>query len=167
MTCDPDGTPFTYIFSPAGNFGECDQVVWDFKDQQISYLTYGNASITHTFPGPGEYTVCIKITRTQADGKKCKEKFCKDVVVSEEGFVAAYPNPVTNLINLVPEETSFEGMATIEIMDSNNRKWKSMKVALRDREMTSIDVSDVKSGIYMIRIQMDDKIHTKRILIVR
>ena len=117
MNCDATGGSFTYTFSPAGNFGECDQVVWDFKKQQISYLTYGNQSITHTFPGPGEYTVCMTIVRTQPNGKQCKEKFCKDIFVEEDGFVTAFPNPVTNQVNLILQETSFEGMAFIEIMD--------------------------------------------------
>ncbi len=166
MNCEPVGG-FTYNFSPKGNFGECDQVIWDFKGEQVSYLSYGNESITHTFSGPGDYTVCMSIKRTQPNGKQCKEHVCKDIFVEEDGFVSAFPNPVTNQVNLLLEETSFRGMADIEIMDSNNRKCKSMTLEMSDQIVTSIDVSDFKTGVYMIRIKVDNKIHTKRILIVR
>lgn len=166
MICDPAG-PFTFNFSPKGNFGDCDKVIWDFLKEQISYMTTGNQILTHTFPEPGEYTVCMTVIRTQANGKTCKEKFCKDVVVEEDGFVSAFPNPVTNQVNLVLKGTLFEGMASIEIMDSNNRKCKSMEVEMSDDIITSIDLSDIKTGVYMIRIRMDNDIHTKRILIVR
>lgn len=167
INCDPSGVPFEYIFSPVGNLGACDQIVWDFKEQQVSYLTSGNQSITHTFPGPGEYSVCISVVRTQPDGKQCKELFCKDVVVSQEGFVAAFPNPVVNQVHLVPEHTTFLGMAKVELLDASNRKHMSLDVKMSDQIMSTIDVSGIKAGVYMLRINMDGEMYTKRILIVR
>jgi hypothetical protein len=167
ITCTQISGTLTFNFSPAGNFGDCDNVIWDWKDEQIASMTTGNQIISHTFPGPGEYTVCMTIVRTQLDGKKCKEKYCKDVFVDQDGFITAFPNPVTNQINLMLEKTGFEGMATIEIMDANNRKCLSSEMEMNDGRITSINVEDFKTGIYIIRIKMKDKIYIKRIIVVK
>ena len=136
------------------------------EDEQTASMTTGNQVITHTFPNPGEFTVCMTITRTQPDGKKCKEKICKDVFVEIEGFINAFPNPVTDQINLVLENSSFDGIASIEIIDANNRKCKSIEMKMNAQTISSISVEDFKTGIYMIRIKMEDKFYIKRILIV-
>ena len=109
----------------------------------------------------------MTITRAQPNGKKCKEKYCKDIQVEEEGFVDAYPNPVTNLLYLSIQEMEFEGMVEIEIIDSNNRICESFTTGMSDAQITSLDLSNLKSGVYIVRMQMKDKIHTKRILLIR
>lgn len=167
LNCDQIPGTNTFVFSPIGNLGECDKVVWQWIDEQIASMTIGNASIQHTFPGPGEYSMCMIVVRTQPDGQQCKEKFCKDVVINLDGLVNVFPNPVTERINITLEQTDFDGMATVELMDPNNRKCKSMQLELNDQSMTSIDVEELKTGIYILRIKMGDKIHTKRILIVK
>jgi len=167
INCNQIFGTFTFIFSPAGNFGDCDKVIWDFQDSQTANMTQGNQSVSHTYTGPGEYTVCMTIIRTQLDGKQCKEKFCKDVFVSENGLISVFPNPVTDQVNIAPENTSFNGMATIEIIDASNRLCKSLKLEVSDDIITSIDVDDFKTGVYMIRINLDNEIHTKRIIIVK
>ncbi len=49
---------------------------WDFGDG----TTGSGANITHSFPGPGTYTVCLNVSGT-SNGALCQKSICKDIVV--------------------------------------------------------------------------------------
>jgi|GEM_PF-806052 len=53
---------------------------WNFGDG-----TTGSGQLpTHTFPGPGVYTVCLEVIATNASGEVCREKICKEVYIQCE-----------------------------------------------------------------------------------
>lgn len=96
LSCDPGPSeacftleqvaPFTAAFSncstgclPPLTF------VWDFSD---AGAVEGDA-VTHTFPGPGVYAVCLNIAG--ADG--CMAQTCQQVVVGDDGTINPDPNP--------------------------------------------------------------------------
>ncbi|MBS1580783.1 MAG: PKD domain-containing protein, partial [Bacteroidetes bacterium] len=96
LNCDPGPSqacftveqtaPFTATFSncstgclPPFTF------VWDFSD---AGAVEGD-EVTHTFPGPGVYAVCLNVTG--ADG--CIGQSCQEVVVGADGTINPDPNP--------------------------------------------------------------------------
>ena len=73
----------------------CDNVSWLWSDASPNCASVGNASITHTFPGPGTYYVCMLVTRISANGQSCSVESCKQIVVpSFCDFSENYTAPV-------------------------------------------------------------------------
>ena len=162
-----NGTPlFTFDFSLAGEFGDCDRVIWNWVDEQLGSYSQGADVVTHTFPGPGEYTVCIKVIRTLANGKQCEGKFCKDVRVLPVGIITSFPNPASSSLNIQLEESFFEGVTTLELIDANNRIIRKIERIISNKNVTTLDVQDIKTGVYILRINMAGVIITKRVLVV-
>ncbi len=97
----------TITFTPIGNLNEiCDKVVWTFYHDNTAVTTHGNESVIHTFPGPGEYDVCMIVYRTTATGEECKEKIVKTVTIFPPGAPPAiFPNPVNNELLLQLRQT--------------------------------------------------------------
>lgn len=72
-----------------------------------------------------------------------------------------YPNPATNQINI----TSIEGIILIEIIDVMNSKIKRLKLNATNK--SSINISDLPSGIYNCRITTVTGIENKKFIIKR
>jgi PKD repeat protein len=166
MTCQVGANDLTYTFAPIGNFGDCDIVIWNWIKEQTSNMTTGSESITHTFPSYGEYTVCMIITRTQANGKQCKEEFCKDVSVFMNGFISTYPNPATNRLFINIEEMEEEQMANIQLIDAQNKLIYEKRKMISDQITPSLDISEIHTGVYTLRVTIDDNVTTIQVLIV-
>ncbi|MBK9982049.1 MAG: PKD domain-containing protein [Saprospiraceae bacterium] len=88
----------TASFTPTGHFDiNCDRVQWIFYHDGSMVISHGNETVIHTFPGPGEYDVCMIVYRTTATGEECKEKFLKTITIFPPGAPPGiFPNPVTN-----------------------------------------------------------------------
>jgi len=72
---------------------------------------------------------------------------------------AVYPNPVNNIINFSNEANAI--VDTVEMTDLNGRVVKSQKVNATEGQ---ISVSDLATGIYMMRISTDQGVATKKIV---
>jgi hypothetical protein len=70
--------------------------------------------------------------------------------------ISIYPNPATNEINIISLQKS-----TIEISNSNGQIIKTVN---HDSGETSIDIEDLSSGVYFVRLKSDKEIVTKRII---
>jgi len=157
----------TYLFSPVGNFSDCDQVIWDWLSEQTANTTIGNQTITHTFPGPGEYKMCMTVIRTTPTGKQCKHRFCKEVDVFSGIQVDAFPNPTSSRLMIRVDEESFEKSTKFELMDMNNRVAISQEAMFSSKAPLELNVEGLKTGIYILRITTGDMKITKRILVVQ
>lgn len=166
MTCQVGTNDLTYTFSPIGNFGDCDKVIWNWKSEQTSSMTMESTSINHTFPSYGEYTVCMIIIRTQANGKKCTVEICKDINVFPNGFISTFPNPATNQLFISIEEMQEEQMAIIQLIDANNRVLYENQMMVSDQIVPTLDVTALHTGIYTLRITIDSNVTTKKVLVV-
>lgn len=96
ILCTPTSTGTTFDFSmiAAGFLNECDLVEWRFDDGSLGVVSDGNDIVTHTFPSPGTYAVCVRVTRTASNGEICIRKVCKTVVVS--GIIGTGPSLMPN-----------------------------------------------------------------------
>ena len=72
---------------------------------------------------------------------------------------AVYPNPVNNIINFSNEANAIVDM--VEMTDLNGRVVKSQKVNATEGQ---ISVSDLATGIYLMRINTDQGVATKKII---
>jgi len=72
---------------------------------------------------------------------------------------AVYPNPVNDIINFSNEDNAI--VSTIEMSDLNGRVVKSVKVNATEGQ---ISISDLATGIYMMKINTDQGVATKKII---
>lgn len=97
LSCEPDpnqacftveGTaPFTAIFTncTVSNCSGPFEFTWDFQD---SGTEFGD-QVTHTFPGPGTYAVCLNVLGAD----NCTNHICQEVVVGEDGTINPTNDP--------------------------------------------------------------------------
>lgn len=166
MTCNSTADDLTYTFSPVANFGECDKVIWQWIEESTANMTTGNQSITHTFPNFGEYKVCMTVIRTATNGKQCKAQICKDINVFPNGLIKTYPNPATHQLYIDIQMMEEEELAQIEVIDTEGRIIFSESSMISDSSNPAIDVADLHTGTYTLRITMGDKVTIKRFLVV-
>jgi hypothetical protein len=79
-----------------------------------------------------------------------------DVLSSEFGI---YPNPVKNVINFNSSVNAL--VSTIELTDLNGRTVKTVKVNATEGQ---ISVSDLATGMYMMKITTDQGVAVKKIV---
>jgi hypothetical protein len=72
---------------------------------------------------------------------------------------AVYPNPVNDIINFSNEDSAI--VSTVEMTDLNGRVVKSVKVNAAEGQ---ISVSDLATGMYMMKITTDQGVAVKKIM---
>ncbi len=72
---------------------------------------------------------------------------------------AVYPNPANDIINFSNEDNAI--VSSVEILDLNGRVVKSVKV---NATQGQISVSDLATGLYMMKISTDQGVATKKII---
>jgi Secretion system C-terminal sorting domain/Fibronectin type III domain/Carbohydrate binding domain len=72
---------------------------------------------------------------------------------------SVYPNPVNNVINFTNNANAI--VSSVELTDMNGRIVKSAEVNATEGELS---VSDLSSGIYMMRLTSDQGVATKKII---
>jgi hypothetical protein len=142
----------TVTFTPAGHFNPlCDKVQWVFFHDNSVVTTYGNESITHTFPGPGEYDVCMIVYRTTATGEICKEKFTKQVTIFPPGAPPGlFPNPVSNefLLQLRQNHTEIR----VIVYDMAGKVLIDQKTAGEAGQILRFHTESFTKGLYTAKI---------------
>ncbi len=151
IACDFSLGGNTVIFSPAGHLNpDCDRVVWVFSYNNSTVTTYGNESLTHTFPGPGEYEICMIVYRSTPT-EECKLKIQKQITIFPPGAPPGlYPNPVSEelLIQLRQDHPSIR----IEIFDMGGRELLDVITHGERGQIITLPVGSFAEGIYIARI---------------
>ena len=106
FTGSPDpGSFLDYTFSPIADFTGCDSLTW-----LVRPLPGGTREVVGTdyvqefsFPNPGRYQVCMRVTRTLASGETCEEQICRTIRI-EQGIptdiVRVYPTPASSFLTI-------------------------------------------------------------------
>lgn len=79
-----------------------------------------------------------------------------------ETGIEVYPSPAKNRIFI---RNSANGHATISLTDLTGRKLKSAQQQTFNNEIITLDVDDIPSGIFILSIQNNGKLFSKKILI--
>ena len=80
-------------------------------------------------------------------------------IANDEDF-SVFPNPATNLVSI--SSTSNFSINNVEMFDINGRIIKS--IPLDNLSNVDITISDLSSGVYMMRITTDQGTATKKIV---
>ena len=76
----------------------------------------------------------------------------------QESFI--YPNPAINKVTI----SGINSKTTILIVDLLGKKYKLTKIIQMELNSVSIDVSSLKSGLYFIKVESDNKSRTFKLL---
>lgn len=74
--------------------------------------------------------------------------------------VSIFPNPASNVINIITTEAFANG--NVKLLDINGRLLKTTRLVETEGE---IEVEDVQAGLYLVSVQKDNQIVTKRVMI--
>lgn len=77
-----------------------------------------------------------------------------DEVSSLEPTIRIYPNPASEIVTIVTSNT----IDRVEVFDIQGKQVKALK------QTNTIDVSDLNSGMYIVRIKTDNSTITKRLV---
>ncbi|MEP6645609.1 MAG: T9SS type A sorting domain-containing protein, partial [Saprospiraceae bacterium] len=142
----------TVTFTPIGHFDEkCDRIQWVFYYNGESAITYGDESLVHTFPGPGEYDICMIVYRTTATGEECKEKIVTTVSIFPPGAPPTlFPNPVTNelLVQLRQNHPSIQ----VIVYDMGGRELINQITSGERGQILRFPTESFAEGVYTAKI---------------
>ena len=140
---------------------------WNFGDGNTSNME----NPTHSFANFGTYSVCL--TATNACGHT--DQFCLDVEVKDvsipnaiqESFdnaISIYPNPTNGDVNL---EISLDGKHELSysLCDVLGRSIENNSSRIDGSYMSTLNLADLQSGIYFMRISIDGKLIVKKIVL--
>ncbi|UTW66561.1 DUF4465 domain-containing protein [bacterium SCSIO 12643] len=75
-----------------------------------------------------------------------------------DDFVSVYPNPAKNVLNIA----SSSEVSEVQIFDLSGGLVKSVTNRANQQQ---IDVTDLRSGVYVVRYNVSGKLHTQRVII--
>jgi beta-lactam-binding protein with PASTA domain len=172
----PSDASFTYIATGPGTFDFTPNTQdanntysWDFGDTN----TDNNMLTNHTYATAGVFTVCLTVTDTNA----CMVTYCDSVTssvgIDENGVLTnfnLYPNPAGSGVVYL-DITNIEKDASelyIEITDVQGKLILREKVQLGgSRLVKELQLQDLSSGVYNVRMRISDLLETKRLIITR
>lgn len=129
---------------------------WDFGDgSPLSSLP----NPSHTFPAGGTYNVCLTLNALDSLGNSCSDTLCKAItVVGTSGVndlklntLNLYPNPAgKSVLFALP---SNEQIQSIVLYDIAGRKIGKLPFELKSNHEVAINIQELQSGMYMIKVQ--------------
>jgi len=160
---------------------------WDFGDNSTS--TQENP--THSYGDYGKFRLCLTLYNAN---ENCTSTFCDSIGLDSNGnlykngaftiqvlrdweltsiksgddfgSVKVYPNPSKGHLMIEVDEASNE-QGTIEIFDMAGKKVLSSNAFQAGVRFTSLDLSQLTDGIYLLRLQQGQKTYTTKIAVSR
>jgi PKD repeat protein len=157
FTVDTAGM-FTFINTSTGT-SAATMYTWVFSDTTSSTLE----NPTHTFTHYGHFTVCLFINDTTTG---CSSHHCRHIMWSTH--IHHYPNPFSHS-SFVQYELNAAGRVTIDLMDryGNRISEISNEIKYAGQYTDEINATDLKTGIYFLRMNIAGEVTYQRISIVR
>jgi hypothetical protein len=137
--------PYSYNYS-------VNNITWTVTD-----LGNGRAIVN---PGIGSVTIKVEVTDQIGCIKRDKKKYkCRNVPFFgrsiREGELSIHPNPTTGDLNISAVE--WEEVTLFNLEGRMIRSWNN---SIQDQ----LNISDLKNGVYMIRVQTESEIMTQKII---
>lgn len=160
--CYPD-TQFTtedmglglYQFDNQSEYA--DSYLWEFGDG----TTDTTSTLSHQYQAIGTYEVCLTATNLCDSFKKCRNIEVSEVTDIEvyewEQGLLVYPNPVhnTRLFVDIPQTTELPILTL----------YNSFGKQILNHNSTSLDISELSTGLYYLQIQVRKETITRKILV--
>lgn len=169
---DPMVAIFTDASTVTGPGVICEYKV-DFGDGSPTYVG-PTPPPTHTYPGPGAYTVCweVRVCVYDAAGNlidKCEDKICKTIYIGPQNpnspfrtnqqpkqsnstsDISVFPSPTNSTINVTVPDLD---KADVKVLNATGQE--VAKVKLTGKHTYQADVSQLAPGMYFITVQAPD-----------
>lgn len=141
------------VFTPI-DLLECDEVTW-VVDGNLIANTIGNDPFVNTHI-TGHYEVCMVVTRTQADGKVCDYKFCREIQSSLTCRVARMgvtPNPANDKLTLTWSTENAPDELSISVFNSSGIEVQRINGVNGHEGQIEINLQKLESGLYFIKAE--------------
>ncbi len=160
--------PFFYTFSPGAQLNLCDSVTWLWTDSPLPVVSAGNASVTHTFPRTGTYSVCMYVVRTTPAGETCDAQVCKDVVLfapDEPEQLTLFPNPSNGRIyaRLTPGWTPDARFRLLDMLGHTVLDRNITDAA--GQELLPLELTGVGSGLYTVVVESGGRRWVRKVVV--
>jgi PKD repeat protein len=138
---------------------------WNFGDGSNST----ESSPSHTFPGPGTYTVTLVATNGDCSDQISQEITITSVGVNEQNWIrdfGIYPNPSRGMVT-VSLQLEKELRVQLTVYNTMGQQLFSKDLGLMKQTVQNFDFSELPSGSYMMQLMMDDETGVKQMVIIR
>lgn len=159
-------TGLTVNFTPVALSAECDSVEWNFGDNSSLVYSQGNQTVTHTFPWPEYYTVCMKVTRYINDGTICVDSICGDVDLigvgihsNQESSLKIWPNPVKDVLYISCEGKQSDN---VDYQVVNMLGEIVLYGKLTDHVTSAVQADKLADGLYIIQVTTSESTLTRK-----
>lgn len=138
---------------------------WTFEGGIPAISSSQNPTVQYI--NPGSYAVTLKVTNQHGEDqitKMCYVNVEESVTIDEKtesaGFVV-FPNPFSDYVNLKIQDPAITSVK-VEIQDNLGRTVFQVNGEVND--LSEIDLSGLKKGIYLMRIELNNSIFTQKIM---
>lgn len=122
----------------------------------------------HTFPGKGEYKVCMTVIRTTPDGTQCKVKYAKEIKISGVFIFNFKPNPASEYILLtITNQSNTSEEKDIQILDMKGQVAYAGKVLFNEFDWTKVNIDQLSNGVYFVKVFDKDQVVVKKLIKIR
>lgn len=104
-------------------------------------------------------TLYYQLEQIDEDGRTLRSQVVSVQPISVVASVSIYPNPATDLVHIKAPK-NFGSNATISLIDLNGRTLSQEKLS---SELTSIDISQLPAGVYLIQYTDAGNNHTLKL----
>jgi hypothetical protein len=121
---------------------------YQWMDCSDNSLISGATNITYTATVNGSYAVIISNSIGCVDTSDCVN--LTNVGINEGDIntvVSLYPNPTSNIVNLTMNDNA--GKVQVNVLDISGKSYIEM---YSDKKIIELDLSDLESGVYFIRV---------------
>lgn len=142
----------------ANTSSDFDLVFWDFGDSDSSTET----DPIHIYNESGSYDVSLTVSKcdkVDTITKTLDIDIRLGVVNLHSGIIAIYPNPASSILNIELNKIYHE--TSITLVDLSGKVL--IKKTTSNPTKTTLDVSNLSSGIYILKVIADQTLHNKKI----
>lgn len=138
---------------------------WTFEGGIPETSTLQNPTVQYI--NPGTFAVTLKVTNQHGEdqvAKQCYVNVDESVTVDEkssEAGIIVFPNPFSEYISLKIHD-QLDTALNVEIQDNLGRTVFRLSGTIND--LSKIDLSALKNGIYFIRIYLNDNVFSRKVL---
>ena len=144
-----------------------DSIRWDFGDSTIS----GLLNPTHTFPGPGMYNVCMRVSRPNVPGTvACVSEMCHTVVIGQDStmpsipVLVAFPNPVQNFVSVNVALSATASISAALYNTQNVLVSQQVVSGNSGNNIVTFNTQNLPAGYYTIRLYYNGQVSVSRFL---
>jgi len=138
---------------------------WDYGDGTTTSVP--NAS--HIYSVPGTYTATVKGTFGLCDSSSSIQVVVNDCTgLEEDNFassIVVYPNPANRYLNISILESKMDKV-NMSIFNSSGQVVYNSVINTKTAQ-TTLDVNGFSEGVYLIRFNSEEKVVTKKLIIVK